>query len=256
MFEDTTPPTNLPIAPTPSAPPAPAKEPEDMFAKVESAQTPPSPPPMAEPSSPSGRGENIAPSAPAEIKPPLIASKKVIVVAGVILGILVVAGIAYGVLKFVRKAALPPSVPPASQDTVAPPVENSVPPAPAEPLPELPPSLPPVSGETPAQTTQTNGAVGDLSPGTGSGEASGQSSVAVDTDGDGLTDAEEAKIGTDPTKPDSDNDGLLDGEEVHTYGTDPLNPDTDGDKYLDGQEVKGGYNPKGPGKMFSVPAQP
>lgn len=75
----------------------------------------------------------------------------------------------------------------------------------------------------------------------------------VDSDGDGLTDAEEIQAGTDPTNPDTDNDGLGDREEVQTYGTDPLDADTDGDTYLDGGEVAGGYNPNGPGKLFEVP---
>lgn len=48
---------------------------------------------------------------------------------------------------------------------------------------------------------------------------------------------------------DSDNDGLTDAEEK-IYGTDPHNPDTDGDGYLDGAEVKAGYNPLGAGKLI------
>lgn len=75
----------------------------------------------------------------------------------------------------------------------------------------------------------------------------------LDSDGDGLSDAEEATLGTDPTKSDTDNDGLTDGEEVNIYHTDPLNPDTDGDGYLDGDEVRNGYNPNGPGKLFNLP---
>src|SRR5699024_1082062 len=59
----------------------------------------------------------------------------------------------------------------------------------------------------------------------------------VDTDGDGLTDAEEAKLGTDPNNADTDGDGLTDGEEVNEYGTDPLKADTDGDGLSDGEEV-------------------
>src|SRR5690349_18452496 len=39
--------------------------------------------------------------------------------------------------------------------------------------------------------------------------------TADDTDGDGLTDAEEAQLGSDPDEPDSDGDGLIDGWEVH-----------------------------------------
>lgn len=62
--------------------------------------------------------------------------------------------------------------------------------------------------------------------------------VFPDTDGDGLTDAEEVLYGTDPLNPDSDGDGFTDGEEI-AAGTDPLDPndfpvfDTDGDGVWD-----------------------
>jgi hypothetical protein len=56
----------------------------------------------------------------------------------------------------------------------------------------------------------------------------------------------------DPNK-DSDHDGLTDADEAK-YGTDPNKADTDGDGYSDGTEVSGGYNPLGAGKMTS--AQP
>jgi outer membrane protein OmpA-like peptidoglycan-associated protein len=69
----------------------------------------------------------------------------------------------------------------------------------------------------------------------------GQRLVAVDgpldSDGDGLTDQEEAALGTDPFDPDTDKDRLTDGEEVKTYHTNPLNPDTDVDGLKDGEEV-------------------
>ena len=45
----------------------------------------------------------------------------------------------------------------------------------------------------------------------------------TDTDGDGLSDTDEATLGTDPDNPDSDGDTFNDGDEV-TAGTDPLNP--------------------------------
>jgi len=48
--------------------------------------------------------------------------------------------------------------------------------------------------------------------------------------------------------PDADRDGLSDADEAK-YGTNPQNIDTDGDGFTDGQEVQGGYNPKGPGKL-------
>jgi hypothetical protein len=51
------------------------------------------------------------------------------------------------------------------------------------------------------------------------GEGSTSSEV-VDTDGDGLTDAEEEALGSDPTKVDTDGDGWDDGVE-ESYYTDP-----------------------------------
>jgi len=69
-----------------------------------------------------------------------------------------------------------------------------------------------------------------------------------DSDGDGLTDAQELQLGTDPNKKDTDGDGLSDYDEVTKYRTDPLKADTDGDGYADGVEVQKGYNPLGPGK--------
>lgn len=75
----------------------------------------------------------------------------------------------------------------------------------------------------------------------------------MDTDDDGLTDAEEQRLGTDPNSVDSDNDGLFDREEVRVYKTDPTNPDTDGDGYGDGEEVENGFDPVGPGKLYELP---
>ena len=57
-----------------------------------------------------------------------------------------------------------------------------------------------------------------------------------DRDHDGLTDEEEASLGTNATNPDTDGDGLKDGEE-EAYGTDPLLTDTDGDGYSDYEGV-------------------
>ncbi|MGC6493509.1 MAG: hypothetical protein ACON5B_11780, partial [Myxococcota bacterium] len=58
-----------------------------------------------------------------------------------------------------------------------------------------------------------------------------------DSDGDGLVDADELVIGTDPFNPDTDGDGLDDGEEGNEYGTNPLDADTDDDGLSDGDEV-------------------
>ncbi len=59
----------------------------------------------------------------------------------------------------------------------------------------------------------------------------------ADNDHDGLTNAEEKELGTDPNNPDTDGDGLSDGDEVHKYMTNPLKKDSDGDGLNDGDEV-------------------
>jgi len=73
-----------------------------------------------------------------------------------------------------------------------------------------------------------------------------------DQDGDGLSDADEANLGTDPANPDTDGDGLTDGEEV-AGGTDPFGtevalepgtgPDSDGDGFVDSDEALFGTDP-------------
>ena len=63
------------------------------------------------------------------------------------------------------------------------------------------------------------------------------STPAIDLDGDGLSDDEEAGLGTDHNNPDTDGDTLSDGEEVETHGTDPLDIDTDDDELPDAGEI-------------------
>jgi hypothetical protein len=63
-----------------------------------------------------------------------------------------------------------------------------------------------------------------------------------DTDGDGLSDAYEDKIGTDKTKKDTDGDGMSDAAELKVK-TNPLTWDTDGDGFNDDYEVKSGTSP-------------
>jgi hypothetical protein len=79
---------------------------------------------------------------------------------------------------------------------------------------------------------------------------SGGAATTTDTDQDGLSDAQEFSLGTNPRLVDSEGDGLSDWEEVSIFGTNPLKADTDGDSYPDGEEVQNGYNPKGPGKLL------
>jgi subtilisin family serine protease len=75
----------------------------------------------------------------------------------------------------------------------------------------------------------------------------------LDSDGDGLSDAFEMVVGTDPLDVDSDNDSLTDYQEVAWDGdagaystvddTNPLNADTDADGVIDGTESLAGTNP-------------
>jgi len=75
----------------------------------------------------------------------------------------------------------------------------------------------------------------------------------LDSDGDGLSDALETTVGTDPLDVDSDNDSLTDYQEVAWDGVDtaysaaldtnPLDSDTDGDGVIDGTESLAGTDP-------------
>lgn len=66
--------------------------------------------------------------------------------------------------------------------------------------------------------------------------ARGTSHLAADTDGDGLDDAREFLVGTDPLVADTDGDGAPDGWELEN-GSDPRRADTDGDGVDDGEEA-------------------
>ena len=71
----------------------------------------------------------------------------------------------------------------------------------------------------------------------GIGDYGEQFPSEVDTDDDGLTNAQEQANGTDPTTADTDGDGLSDGDEVTDHNTDPTAADTDGDGLTDAEEV-------------------
>lgn len=64
-----------------------------------------------------------------------------------------------------------------------------------------------ISDHYPVVATYRYGATGGTGP--------------LDTDGDGLSDSDEAGLGTNPNNPDTDGDGIPDGEEV-ANGSDPL----------------------------------
>lgn len=62
--------------------------------------------------------------------------------------------------------------------------------------------------------------------------------IEVDSDFDGLSDSEEASLGTNPNSTDTDDDSLWDYEEVYEYKTNPLTNDSDGDGLVDYDEIK------------------
>jgi hypothetical protein len=83
------------------------------------------------------------------------------------------------------------------------------------------------SGEDPSDSAADADAEAD---GTGEGEESesGEGDTdepPADADGDGLTDEEEAELGTNPLDPDTDHDNYWDPWEL-TEGTDPLDPES------------------------------
>jgi len=67
--------------------------------------------------------------------------------------------------------------------------------------------------------------------------------IRIDEDSDGLCNAAENNLGTNPDVTDTDGDGLTDGEEVVDHETDPLDHDTDEDGYTDSDEVDNGTSP-------------
>ncbi len=70
--------------------------------------------------------------------------------------------------------------------------------------------------------------------------------AAADPDNDGLTNLEEYQYGTNPFSSDSDEDGIDDGVEIQQYGTSPSLSDTDGGGRSDGEEILSGKNPLDP----------
>lgn len=204
--------------------------------------------------------ENAKPIAPTAFREPEMPRKgrrKVALIIGVVVIVVLLAAIGYaGVRFFVDNLSAP-------EDGAA---ESNSP-------------EPTISGQEGNQGA--TGGEGDLllpvaasteptltpSPSSTSPAAGGADAEVLDVDQDGLTAVEEKFYGTDPNKIDSDEDGFNDGEEIRSgydplgpgkldsdndgfadpeereFGSDPFNPDTDGDGYSDGDEIQNGYNP-------------
>ena len=179
-----------------------------------------------------------------EISQPFLSKKGMFLVIGVLLLVVAGAGIGFSLWRSSKKVVVMPVAPiNAEPAAVAPPASEAptapvVGPPPEVSLPETTPA--PSPAVIPTQVEES------LPP-------TAPPAVNVDTDGDGLTDEEEARLGTNPAKVDTDDDGLTDYEEVIIWKSNPLVADTDGDGYSDGIEVRNGYNPLGDGKLLELP---
>lgn len=210
-------PSNLPVEPssTGSDPAASSvkKEPEDMFANLDQSES----------ASPSDDSAFLSDP------PPGVTKGKIVLL--VLVGIIVLAGIGGSVWYFwLRKApsVIVETVPTSTAPVVV--VSQNEPVVEVPPTSVVPPSNnPPLVASTssfvePTSTTTTPPGTNVPPP-----EPLFQTPPAViiaegkDTDGDGLTDAEEQLLGTNPTKVDTDGDGYKDGDEVKN-GYDPSVP--------------------------------
>lgn len=192
------------------------KEPEDIFSAAEPNQ-PGAPSPVVQPSTPNQASRPVAEAyLPAE---DVIASgpSRTLIIAAVIgvVALLVIGGLVIALWTSRQQSATPTT----QQPVVTQPI------------------------------TETNLPVVPLPV-----ETEPEPVVPADTDADGLSDAEEATLGTNPTLVDSDEDGLSDTEEVRVWRTDPLDADTDNDGFPDGTEVDAGYDPNQAGaKLLTIP---
>lgn len=250
MFEEnqpTQPVTQSAVAQTPVQQSSP-QEPTDMFAQSEASN----------PVVPNAAGASSPEQYMFEEEPdekPWFLQKKVIFIAlgSVLLLIIIIFGVQFALTYFKTQGAQTQPQSQTQQQTTPVQQQDQVPPAVTQPSTETQPVLP--QGEQPGGQAVSPETQQQVPPINGAPSVSTTPTVGVDTDGDGLTDAEETALGTDPTITDTDMDGLTDREEVKVFFTDSRNPDTDSDGYLDGLEVKNGFNPKGDGKLPPLPGE-
>jgi hypothetical protein len=74
----------------------------------------------------------------------------------------------------------------------------------------------------------------------------------LDSDGDGVSDAQEIAAGSHPGRYDTDRDGIGDGEEMRLLFTSPVKTDTDGDGSSDWAELIAGTNPVNPASVLAI----
>lgn len=188
-----------------------------------------------------------------------VASKRLMVVGGIVVGLLILAiGVWFALLSFKGKAPTETAEQP-NQNT-----QKNNPPAvidkttQAENSPLEPSAnkvvVPVIESATSTENALLGETAKEVAPAATEAaipEAVKKAATTVaDTDSDGLTDEEEAQLGTYPDRSDTDGDDLNDFAEIKTYFSNPKNPDTDGDGFKDGDEVRNGYNPNGAGKLI------
>lgn len=96
-------------------------------------------------------------------------------------------------------------------------------------------SLQSASNIASAPFQSVNNSLTSASPGLGGGPAQGLD-PNVDSDGDGILNGDEVRLGTDPLDVDTDDDAIWDGRELQ-WLLNPLSADTDNDGIQDGTEI-------------------
>ncbi len=252
MFDDqSTPqpgvPSNLPVAP------------DDMFASIEN-EAPASAPTvekipdalssgMLKKKSASASSSLPVAEAPAMVQVDYPTKAPVLgTIIKVVLILVLAAGAGFGgwwgYMTYIRKAPV--------DTTVTTPINVNT--TPVNTVPTNNTTVPDAVVNTPAESAATTGTSKNVNDallfGTATTTTGTSPEAKLDTDSDGLTDADEVNIyHTNPYKADTDGDTLSDSDEIKIWHTDPLNPDSDGDGHPDGTEVANGYNPLGPGKL-------
>jgi len=182
--------------------------------------------------------ESVAGMGTAPLEESLFSKHRVLF--GVLIGLVVFGGIAYGAMMLLLRDSNTSEVPKViNKEEVVAPVE------------QVDAIIPSVTEEQNSETTSSTSEMNVTQTTTTTNIIPGDVvNISVDVDGDGLTEEEEIKNGTDPKKTDTDGDGLTDKEEINIWKSNPLVADTDGDGFSDGAEVKNNYSPIGSGRIF------